>query len=47
MYTAVQSQLVVTTYFSTNVGLTLAHRLRRWTNIKPTVVQRLVFALHG
>ena len=22
----------------------LAHRLRRWSNIKPTLVQRLVFA---
>ena len=28
----------------TNVGLMLAHRLRRWANIKPTLIQRLVFA---
>ena len=27
---------------STNVSLMLAHRLRRWANIKPTVVHRLV-----
>ena len=27
-----------------NVGLTLAHRLRRWPNISPTLGQRLVFA---
>ena len=27
-----------------NVGLMLAHRLRRWTNISPTLGQRLVFA---
>ena len=27
-----------------DVGLMLAHRLRRWTNIKPTLGQRLVFA---
>ena len=25
-----------------NVGLIMAHRLRRWTNIKPTLVERLV-----
>ena len=24
--------------------LLLAHRLRRWTNIKPALVQRIVFA---
>ena len=28
----------------TNVGLMLGHRLRRWPNIKPTLVWRLVFA---
>ena len=28
----------------TNVGLLLVHRLRRWTNIKPTLDQRIVFA---
>ena len=27
----------------TNVGLMLAHRLRRWLNINPTLVQRLEF----
>ena len=27
-----------------NVGIMLAHRLRRWSNIMPTVGQRLVFA---
>ena len=27
-----------------NVGLTLVHRLRRWTNVKPTLIQRLVSA---
>ena len=25
-----------------NVGLTLVHRLRRWTNVKPTLIQRVV-----
>ena len=25
----------------TNVGLKLAHRLRRWANIKPTLARRL------
>ena len=28
----------------TNAGSMFAHRLRRWTNIKPALVQRLVFA---
>ena len=27
-----------------NVGLMLAHRLRRWPNIRPTLGQHLVFA---
>ena len=27
-----------------NVGLMLVHRLRRWTNVKPTLIQRLVSA---
>ena len=27
-----------------NVGLLLAHRLRRWPNSKPTLAQRLTFA---
>ena len=27
-----------------NAGLLLAHRLRRWTNSKPTLGQRLIFA---
>ena len=27
-----------------NVGLTLVHRLRRWTNVKPTLIQRLMSA---
>ena len=27
-----------------NVGLLLAHRLRRWPNSKPALDQRLVFA---
>ena len=27
-----------------NVGLTLAHRLRRWPNVSPTLDQHLVFA---
>ena len=27
-----------------NVGLTFVHRLRRWTNVKPTWIQRLVSA---
>ena len=27
-----------------NVGLLLAHRLRRWPNSKPTLAQRLMFA---
>ena len=26
---------------------TLVHRLRRWTNVKPTVIQRLVSACTG
>ena len=30
------------TRHSTNAGLMLAQHLRRWTNIKPTLVQRLV-----
>ena len=29
-----------------SVGLMLAHRLRRWGNIKPTLVERLVFAAY-
>ena len=29
------------------LGLMLAHRLRRWPNIKPALVQRLVFAGFG
>ena len=29
---------------STNVGLTLAHRLGRWSNVKPTFVEIPVFA---
>ena len=29
---------------SPNVGLLLAHRLRRWPNINPTLGERLVFA---
>ena len=29
-----------------NVGLLLGHRLRRWPNNKPALVQRLVFAVH-
>ena len=28
----------------TNVVLMLADRLRRWTNVKPTLVERLVFS---
>ena len=28
----------------TDAGLMLAHRLRRWTNIKPAMVKRLVYA---
>ena len=31
----------------TNVGLMLAHRLRRWATIKPTIVKGLVFAGQG
>ena len=31
----------------TNIGLMLAHRLRLWANINPTLVQRLVFAGRG
>ena len=31
----------------TNVGLMLAHRLRRWPNIKPTLVQCAVFTYWG
>ena len=27
-----------------NVGVLLAHRLRRWVNSKPTLTQRLMFA---
>ena len=27
-----------------NVGLTLLHRLRRWTNVKPTLIRRFVSA---
>ena len=27
-----------------SVGLTLVHRLRRWTNVKPTLIRRLVSA---
>ena len=27
-----------------NVGLMLAHRLRRWANISPTLDQRVIFA---
>ena len=27
-----------------NVGMTLVHRLRRWTSVKPTLIQRLVLA---
>ena len=27
-----------------NVGLLLGHRLRRWPNTKPTLVQNIVFA---
>ena len=27
-----------------NVGLRLVHRLRRWTNVKPTLIQRLISA---
>ena len=29
----------------TNVGLMLVHRLRRWPNIKSTLVQRIAFAV--
>ena len=29
---------------STNAGLMLAHRLRRWANIKPALVYRPLFA---
>ena len=29
----------------TNVGLMLVHRLRRWPNIKPALVKRLVSAV--
>ena len=29
---------------SPNVGLMLGHRLRRWSNITPTLGERLVFA---
>ena len=32
------------TRHQTNAGLLLAHRLRRWPNIKPTLVRCLVFA---
>ena len=31
--------------YSTNVGLMLGQRLRRWPNIKPTFVEYLVFFL--
>ena len=27
-----------------NVGLTLVHLLRRWSDVKPTLIQRLVSA---
>ena len=30
----------------TNVGLMLVHRLRRWPNIKPALVKRLVSAVY-
>ena len=30
-----------------NVGLTLVHRLRSWTNVKPALIQRLVSAGFG
>ena len=30
----------------TNVSLMLVHRLRRWPNIKPALVKRLVFAVY-
>ena len=29
---------------TTNAGLMLVHRLRRWPNSNPTLVQRFVFA---
>ena len=32
---------------SINVGSTLVHRLRRWTNVKPTLIQHLVSAGGG
>ena len=35
---------VANTRRSTNAGLTLGQRLRRWPNVKPTLFERLVFA---
>ena len=32
------------TKHSINVGLTLVHRLRRCTNVQPTLIQRLLSA---
>ena len=37
-------QIPANTTHWNNVGLMLAHRLRRWPNIKPTLFQCVVFA---
>ena len=42
--TNIEPALVSTQQTRPNVGLTLAHRLRRWANIKPTLCRSLVFA---
>ena len=39
------SGILVNTIHWTNVGLMFVHRLRRWTNIKPTLVQCIMFAM--
>ena len=44
MCTSQQWYLTENTARWTNAGLKLVHRLRRWTNIKPALVQRIVFA---
>ena len=46
------TQFIITYTYSanthdlTNVGLMLVHRLRRWPNIKPALVKRLVSAVY-
>ena len=42
-WTADSANIPANTGRRPNVGLMLAHRLRRWANIKPALVQRLVF----